>query len=104
MVGLGDEIGWAVEYALTIKTIHSLLLPMLPNLSGAQYYRRESGDNICTAKSLEHRDIRIDSRLSLLVKTMPSLIACSYGAGSNGWAIVGEKVMKFVRRAAEIYK
>lgn len=49
---LGDEIGWAVDYALTFTKIHSLLLPMLLNLSGTQYYRRKGGDNIWTAKSL----------------------------------------------------
>lgn len=49
---MGDEIRWAVEYALTIKNIHSLLMPMLLNLSRAQYYRHEGGDNIWTAKSL----------------------------------------------------
>lgn len=61
-------------------------MPMLLNLSQAQYYRHEGGDNIWTEKALEHRDIRIDSRLSLLVKTMPSLIACGCISGAGSMA------------------
>lgn len=66
------------EYALIFTTIHSLILPTLLSLFGAHYYRRNAERTDGPQNTFERRDIRIDSRLSLLLKPMSSLIPCKF--------------------------